>query len=59
MNLNVMENEVSKWLKNLKEIFGTIFERELLFSYEEVNYEIILRIEKIKSLLLIFTKLEK
>ena len=59
MNLNIIKNEISKWLKDLKEVFKTISERELLFSHEEVNYEINLKIKEIKSSLQISIKLEK
>ena len=59
MNLNVIENEISKWLKDLKKVFETKLEKELLFNYEEINYKINLKIKKIKSLLLILIKLKK
>ena len=54
-----MKNEISKWLKDLKEIFETILKGELLFNREGVNYEINLKTEEIKPLLLILTRLEE
>ena len=59
MNLNVIENEILKWLKDLKEVFETILERKLLFSRREVNYKINLKTKEIKLLLLILTRSEK
>ena len=59
MNLNVIKSKIFKWLKELKKVFETILERELSFSYKEVNYEIILKIEEIKSSSLILTKPEE
>ena len=59
MNLNVIENEISEWLKDLKKVFETILKRELLSSYEEINHKINLKIKEIKSLLLIFIRLKK
>ena len=59
MNLNVMENEISKWLKDLKKVFETISEKELLSSCKEVDYKITLKTKEIKSLLLILTRLKE
>ena len=59
MEFNVIKHEISEWLKNLKKIFKTIFERELLLSYERVDHEITLKIKKIKSLSLILIRLEE
>ena len=59
MNLNVIKSKISKWLKDLKEIFRTILKDELLLNRKEVNYKINLKTEEIKSLLLILTRLEK
>ena len=46
-------------MKDLKEVFETISKRELSSRRYEVNYEITLKIERIKSLLLISIRLEK
>ena len=59
MKFNVLDNEIPEWLKDLKEVFGEISERELLSYRNEVNYEITLKIKKIKPLLLILIRLEK
>ena len=59
IEVNVIKNEISKWLKDLKKIFETILERKLLLNYEKVNYEIILKIKEIKSSSLIPIKLKK
>ena len=59
MKLNVIKNEILEWLEDLKEIFKIILKEKLLFSRENVNYEITLREKKIKSLLLISIRLEK
>ena len=59
MKFNVIENEIFKWLENLKEIFKIILEGKLSFSYERVNYEITLKTREIKSLLLILIRLKK
>ena len=56
MEFNVLENEILEWLKDLKKVFGTIPERELSPHRNEVNYEITLKIEKIKSSSLISTR---
>ena len=53
IEFNVLENKISEWLKDLRKVFREILKKELSFYYNEVNYEIILKIEKIKSLLLI------
>ena len=53
MEFNVLENEILKWLKDLKEVFETLSKRELLLYRNEIDHEIILRIKKIKFLLLI------
>ena len=54
-----MKNEISNWLKNLKEIFEIILEGQLLLSREEVDYEITLKTDKIKSLSLILIRLKE
>ena len=54
IKFNILENEIFEWLKDLKEIFEIISKRKLLFYRDEINYEIILKIKKIKLLLLIF-----
>ena len=59
IEFNVLENEISKWLKDLRKVFEEILEKELSSYRDGVNYEIILRTEKIKSLLLIFTRLKE
>ena len=59
MNLNVIKNEISKWLKDLKKVFETILKRELSFNREEVNHEITLKIKEIKSSSLIFVRLKE
>ena len=59
MKFNVLENEILEQLENLKKVFETILERELLPRYEEMNYEITLKTEKIKPLSLIFTRSKK
>ena len=56
IKFNTLENEILEWLKDLKKVFETIFERELLSRRHEVNYEIILKIKKIKSSSLISTR---
>ena len=55
----MIENKISDWLENLKEVFKTILKRELLFSREKVNYKITLKTEEIKSLLLILIRLKE
>ena len=55
----VLKNEILKWLKNLKEVFKIISERELSSSYVEINYEIILKTETIKSSSFISIKSKK
>ena len=59
MKFNVLKNEILEQLKDLKEVFETISERELPSRRYEVDHEIILKTEKIKLLLLIPTRLEK
>ena len=59
IKFNVLKNEISKQLKNLKKVFEIIFEKKLSSRRYEINYEITLKIEKIKSLLLILIRLEK
>ena len=59
MDLNVMESEIPEWLEDLRKVFGTISEEELLFSHEGVDYEITLKINEIKSSLLISIRLKK
>ena len=59
IKFNVLENEILEWLKDLKKVFETILKRKLSSRRYEVNYEITLRIEKIKSSLLILIRLEK
>ena len=59
IDLNVMKNEILKWLENLKKVFETILEGKLLLSRERMNYKITLRTEKIKSSLLILIRPEK
>ena len=59
IKFNVLKNEILKWLKDLKEVFEEISKEELLPHRDEVNYEIILKTEKIKSLLLISIRLKK
>ena len=59
MEFNVMENEISEWLKDLKKVFEIIFKEKLLLKRERVDYEITLKIEKIKPSLLIFIRLKK
>ena len=59
IEFNILENEILERLKDLKEVFKDISKRELLFHCYEMNYEIILKIEKIKSSLLIFIRLKK
>ena len=59
MKFNVLKNEISKWLKNLKRVFETISKRKLLSYYERIDYEITLKTEKIKSLSLISIRLEE
>ena len=59
MEFNILKNEILEWLKDLKKVFGTILERELLLHYDGVDYEIILKTEKIKFLSLIFIRSKK
>ena len=59
IKFNTLENEISKWLENLKKVFGIISKRELSSRRNKVNYEIILKTKKIKLSLLIFIQLEK
>ena len=59
MKFNVLENEILEWLKDLKKVFGTIFKRELSSRYDEIDYEITLKTEKIKSSSLISIRSEK
>ena len=59
MEFNVLENDISKWLKDLEKVFKEIFKEELSFHRDEVNHEITLKIEKIKLLLLIFIRSKK
>ena len=59
MDLNAIKSKISKWLENLKEIFGTILKDELLSNREEVNHEINLKTKEIKLLLLILTRPEE
>ena len=53
MKFNILKNKISKQLKNLRKVFNEISKRKLLLYYNEVNYEITLKTEKIKPLLLI------
>ena len=59
MEFNVLENKILKQLEDLKKVFKIISKKELLLHYDKVNYEITLRSEKIKSSLLIPTRLER
>ena len=59
MEFNVMKNEVFEWLNDLKKVFETIIEEELLFNRDKVNYEITLRKEEIKPFSLILIRLEE
>ena len=59
MKFNVLKNEILEWLKDLKEVFRTISKEELSFHRYEMDYEITLRIKKIKSLLLISIRSKK
>ena len=59
MRFNVLESEISEWLKDLRGIFETISEEELLSRRDEVNYEITLKTKKIKPSLLISIRSEK
>ena len=59
IEFNVLENEILKWLKNLRKVFEVILERELLSRCDGVDYEITLKTEKIKSLLLISIRLKE
>ena len=59
MEFNVLENEILEWLEDLKKVFKEISERELSSHRNGVNYEITLKIDKIKSLLLIPIRLEE
>ena len=59
MKFNVLKNEILKQLKNLKRVFEIILERKLLFRRNEVDHEITLKTERIKSLSLILTRSEK
>ena len=56
MKFNVLKNEIPKWLKDLKKVFGTIFERELSSRRKEMNHEIILKTKKIKPSFLILIR---
>ena len=53
IRFNVMKNEILKWLKDLKEVFKEILERELLPYRDEVDHEIIIKTKKIRPSLLI------
>ena len=46
-------------MKDLKKVFETISKEKLLSYRDEINYEIILKTKKIKSLSLISIRLEK
>ena len=59
IRFNVLENEIPEQLKDLKKVFKEISERELLSHRDGVDYEITIKTEKIKSLLLISTRSEK
>ena len=59
IEFNIIKNKIFEWLKDLKEMFETILKKELLFSRKEVNYEITLKTNKIKSSSLIFIRLKK
>ena len=59
IKFNVIKNKIFKWLKNLKKVFETIFKEKLSSYYKEIDYEITLKIDKIKSLSLIFTRSKK
>ena len=59
IKFNILKSKIFKWLKDLRKVFEEILKRELPSYRNEVNYEIILKIKKIKSLLLISIRLEK
>ena len=59
IEFNVIKSEIFEWLKNLREVFKIILERELLFSREEIDHEIKLKTEKIKPSSLILIKSEE
>ena len=54
-----LENEIPKWLEDLKKVFGTIPKEKLSSSRDEVDHEIVLKTKKIKSLPLILTRLKE
>ena len=59
IEFNTIKDKISEWLKDLKEVFETILKKELPSSYKEVNYEITLKTNEIKSLSLISIRSEK
>ena len=59
VEFNILEDQIPDWLDDLKEVFKTIFEGELLLSRERVNYEITLINNKIKPSLLILIRPEE
>ena len=59
VKFNILKNQILEWLDDVKEVFGTILERELLSSRERVDHEITLINNKIKSFLLIPIRLEE
>ena len=59
MEFNILESEILEWLENLRKVFGTISKRELSSRRDGMDYEITLKIEKIKLLLLIPIRLKK
>ena len=59
MEFNVLENDILKQFENLKKVFEEISKEELLSHRNGVDHEIILKIKKIKSLLLISIQLKK
>ena len=59
IEFNIMENKIPEWLRDLKEVFETIPEGELLLNREGVNYEITLKTNEIKPSSLIPTRPEK
>ena len=59
IGFNTLENEIPKWLKDLRKIFEEISERELSPYRDGVDHEITIKTEKIKSSPLISIRLEK
>ena len=54
-----MENEISEWLKDLKEVFETISEEKLSSYRKEIDHEITLKTDRIKSSSLISIRLKE